>query len=193
MVEHASLMRALYSTPLPVHNRLVAGVEARVEHSEMEMILPAGRGYQYFSLFVQDEFRPIEQLILTGGARLETQLRTGLEFFDHLVLMPRASAVWLPAEGHSLRLAYGQAIFSKGAFIEFGEPRLYDGALNYYAGSPLDVEEPTHIWEVGYRGQLHDTLLVTLSYAFRLILSRTWAKTDEEGPSPHHLRTVRRG
>ena len=184
MIDQSGLVRALYTAPLPAQNRLAAAVEARIDHTNLEVLLPAGRNYQYLSLVIQDEFRPVEHLIFNGGARLETQLREGLGFFEHLAVMPRVSIVWLPVEGHSLRLAYGQGISFQGGFIEFGNPQLYRGRLNLYESNPQNLEEPTHIWEAGYRGQFSRTLLVTLSYTFRLILSRLWGGAGEDALVP---------
>ena len=121
-------------------------------------------------LFVQDEYRPWEPLILTASLRYDW-LKQGVQS-----LSPKAAVVFLPGEGMALKYLFGRS---------FRAPNAYE---SYYAGSgyqanPGLTEEQMYSNELIAEYQLDGHLRMTLSgfqYDYRDLIS---AYLDADGNS----------
>jgi len=110
-------------------------------------------------VFLHDEQRLFDQLLLTAGVRLDYNSLTPLTF------SPRLAAVWQFAGGHSLRLAFGQAFLKpaffntslhiKGTRPEPGFDGIEDFIKNQIGNEDLTNEKIT-AFETGYVGRLLD-------------------------------------
>lgn len=81
-----------------------------------------GTGQELFGSFIQNEWRPIQELIFTAGFRFDLQsvnakLPDGSQEPMRLNYSPRASIVFLPHPDHSIRIGGGLA-FRNPAFME---------------------------------------------------------------------------
>lgn len=102
-----------------------------------------------FSLFVQDQYKVLDDMTLTVGARVDSHPLTGVHF------SPRASAVYEPWEGHIFRASVARA-FRNPSFVEsyldlfIDEPPV---TITSRGDTDLDAEEMTS-FEVGYQTRL---------------------------------------
>ncbi len=113
--------------------------------------------FNLFSFFVQDEFRPFDNLAFTGGLRVDSHPDTGVHF------SPRFSAVYEPWENHMFRASVGQA-FRNPTFIEsyldttFTYPTPMPGVFvvtNLLGDDDIDAEQVT-TFELGYQTRTDD-------------------------------------
>ncbi len=107
-------LRTAYTLPTFHDNNLTIGLQARGIFNDVGdpahmMLLPPGRKQLLAGIFVEDNYRPIEPLILTAGLRLDTREMEATRAFRYLSFSPRASVVWLINADHSLRLEYASA------------------------------------------------------------------------------------
>lgn len=137
-----------------------------------EVDVPVEEGTKHFRLdqevlggvFVQDEFRPLDELILTADARFDKFSITPY------AISPRVNVTYIPFSGHSFRAAYGRAfrkpIYMEAQMIPKEIPYDLDVLLqmqsNIFIGNPLAKNEEIETVEFGYRGQLLDNLRVTV-------------------------------
>ena len=139
-------------------------------------------------LFVQDEQRLWDQLILTGGLRFDYNSITPYTF------SPRLAVVWRFTADQLIRLAFGRA-FRKPSFFNTsfhpatvkGEgltPKLGDFFKHSIGNDDLDNESIT-TFELGFRGRFLDgALTVEADGFFNLYRDTISFKTDIE---PHPL------
>ncbi|HEY4716349.1 MAG TPA: TonB-dependent receptor [bacterium] len=97
-------------------------------------------------LFLQDEFRPAENLILTLGYRYDWNSRTPA------AQSPRINITYSPFATGTFRLSYGRA-FRKPSFFEYGlEVAPLKEALGVTFSNPDLSNESVTTYEVGYVG-----------------------------------------
>ncbi|RME24679.1 MAG: TonB-dependent receptor, partial [Deltaproteobacteria bacterium] len=120
-------------------------------------------------LFVQDEQRFWDQLLLLGAVRLDYNSITPF------TVSPRAGLVWKPAKNHALRFHFGRA-FRKPSFVNTsihikttipspGFEGVVDFVHNSIGNENLDNERVTS-FEIGYRGAVLDGRLELDADAF---------------------------
>ena len=127
-----------------------------------------------YGVFVQDEFRPLEFLILYLGAWYDYNdvIKEQYIFSTELPgdLSPRFSAVYLLDPHHSLRASWGRA-FRKPSFWEYGL-ELEDFAIieaildGYFLRNPDAANEHIESYELDYLGQVHRRAQVSASLYF---------------------------
>jgi outer membrane receptor protein involved in Fe transport len=144
--------RAAYSAPVVARNQLSGGVQLRLAVNESSFIGPIGRTQALIGLFVEDSFRPIDQLIITVGLRADVRLMSNSPVPPSFPFSPRASVVWLINDAHSLRLDYGAA-FRAPVAIERAFNVVLDGTP-YVLGTPTLKDEETHAITLGYLGRI---------------------------------------
>jgi iron complex outermembrane recepter protein len=126
-------------------------------------------------VYVQDEWRIVDNLTLTTGLRLDASSLTRQPGFS-----PRAAAVWLPVQDHALRLSAGRA-YRKPTFAEsHGHFLLERGgddvpedllrrlqyALALGGGNPDLVNETSTALELGWRGRFLDGMAIVTTDLF---------------------------
>lgn len=137
-----------------------------------EVDVPVENGTKHFRLdreilggiFVQDEFRPVEEVILTADVRFDRFSITPY------AISPRVNATYFPFANHAFRAAYGRA-FRKPIYMEaqmipkeipYDLDVLFQMKSNIFIGNPLAKNEEIETVEFGYRGQILDNLRVTV-------------------------------
>lgn len=130
--------------------------------------VPDDRSLQLFSGFVQDSIRLLDDVVVTVGVKLEHNDFSGLE------VQPSARVLWNPAVGHAIWAAASRAVRTParadrssvgpvGAVPPFG---MMPGVLITTQGSSdFDVEKMLS-FELGYRGQVTETLTVDFAAFF---------------------------
>ncbi len=137
-----------------------------------EVDIPVENGTKHFRLdrevlggvFVQDEFRPLDELILTADVRFDKFSITPY------AISPRVNVTYIPFSRHAFRTAYGRAfrkpIYMEAQMIPKEIPYDLDVLLqmesNIFIGNPLAKNEEIETVELGYRGQILDNLRVTI-------------------------------
>lgn len=108
--------------------------------------LPGDRKLHWTNLFAQDEFAVSENLTVTLGAKLESNVYTGVEFLPNLRL------AWKPSGDQLLWGALSRAVRAPSRIDrEFYFP----GRPPYFInGGPNVQSEVAYVTEVGYRAQL---------------------------------------
>jgi iron complex outermembrane receptor protein len=118
------------------------------------------------SLFVQDQYRLLDDMTLTTGIRIDSHPLTGLHF------SPRASLVYEPWENHIFRASVARA-FRNPSFVEsYLDLNILLGpglSLISVGNRDLDAEEITS-FEIGYQTRLVDSKLHFKADAFFNIL-----------------------
>lgn len=153
-------------------HKLMLGLEAqRSPHQDQDLLTPddpAANRYipssgSRVGLYLQDEWRAGDSLLLTLGLRVDRNSVTGVK------TSPRVAAIWQPGPSTTLRALHGRAHRAPNAF-----ERLYDDGLSQVAnpalgGERIDTSELVADHRVGaslllraslYRWSLRD--LVTL-------------------------------
>ncbi len=136
-------------TPSPRH-KVIWGAGYRQSRSEAEPTAlirfdPTARKLSWANLFVQDEVRVSSRLRVTLGAKLETNVYTGLEFLPTLrgaFTLPNDALVWTSLS----RAVRAPARLDRELF--------FPGAAPFtITGGPTFVSEVAKVVEVGYRAK----------------------------------------
>jgi iron complex outermembrane recepter protein len=150
-----------YSVPLGRH-LVSAGISARFNAFESTELLGGDRDQLLFGAFIQDEYRLLDNLTATVGARLDTHPEAGT------TVSPRASLVYTPWADHAFRASVGSAFRNPTVFENFvstnvptGLPPPAPATARLIGNRDLD---PMRIisYEVGYQTFLFDRLRVTV-------------------------------
>lgn len=145
-----------YSSPI-ILEEVDIPVEGGTKHFRLDQEVLGG-------IFLQDEFRPIDELILTADARFDKFSITPY------AISPRVNATYIPFSRHAFRAAYGRA-FRKPIYMEaqmvpkeipYDLDVLFNIQSNIFIGNPLAKNEEIETLEFGYRGQILDNLRVTI-------------------------------
>jgi outer membrane receptor protein involved in Fe transport len=141
-------------------NLLIAGVNYRWVTMLSEVNEPEAIYQHRAGVFLHDEQRLFEDLLLTAGLRLDYNSLTRKQLFT---FSPRLAAVYQFAEGHSARLAFGQA-FLKPAFFNSSfhikgvkEEPGFEGIADFIkdqVGNEDLTNEKIMAFEAGYVGRL---------------------------------------
>jgi len=103
------------------------------------------------------EFRPIENVILTGSARGDWN---SVIKKDPWTLSPRVSLIYSPVKDHTFRASWGIA-FRKPSFLEYGM-RMQDLSQLLRLSNPDLVNEVNRSTEFGYAARLTDRIKMNL-------------------------------
>jgi outer membrane receptor protein involved in Fe transport len=150
---------------LPWQNILAGGIDYRHGFTAVQGDSSGyrdSRTVNELGVFVQDEYRPFEPLILTGSVRYD-HLNAGLQ-----TLNPKAAAVWLPAEGLALKYLFGRSFRAPNAYER------YYGGLGY-SPNPLLKEEVMYSNELVAEYQIDHgiTMMVTgFNYDYRDLINQ---------------------
>lgn len=148
-------INATYASPSFYHNRLVGGAQLRLlnaEASDSAKLVPGGGFQQDYSLFAEDQFRPWNWLIMTGGLRAEVRIAQKLEPTARFNLSPHGAVVVVPAEGHSLRIEYATAYRNPSVFEAFDTSKVPANGITTSIPNPRLLPEENQQLSFGYRG-----------------------------------------
>ncbi|HEX7951797.1 MAG TPA: TonB-dependent receptor [Burkholderiales bacterium] len=118
----------------------------RIDNIPLVAFLPADRNLEWVNLFVQDEIALIgDRLKLTGGAKVEHNPYTGVEF------MPSVRLAWKLTPQQLLWSAYSRAVRTPSRL----DRELYSPANPPFvlAGGPDFQSEVADVYELGYKAQ----------------------------------------
>jgi len=107
--------------------------------------VPGARTLQWANVFVQDEYRASEQLRLTGGAKVETNVYTGAEFLPTLRAtydVGSPGTLWASAS----RAVRAPARLDRDFYFPAKPPYIIEGG-------PTFDSEVANVLELGLRGQ----------------------------------------
>ncbi len=164
---------------LAQNNNLLIGGNYRLITFDAEQLKP---GYQTFyqhlaGAFIQDEYKPVKQVILNAGIRFDIQdvNDDNKEIKDEknrYNFSPRASFTFLPVEDHYLRLAVGTA-FRNPAFFESDIRTVIVPEGEKYlkatlGGSNITVNQPVSKTGIDYYGnrELDPEQIVTVDLGY---------------------------
>lgn len=149
-----------HSMPLATHHRLIWGVGYQTSHDKLEQdgfvlsSVPAARGVEVLSFFVQDEIELIQdELFFTVGSKFDENDFTGFEF------QPSARVVWTPNEREAVWGAVSRAIRRPTRVNDDLAIRVLDpmgspfGVHPMLIGNTAYVSEDLLAFELGYRAQ----------------------------------------
>jgi len=150
-------------------NLLIAGGNYRWIRGQSDETSPGVMSQHRIGVFIHDEQRLFEQLILTGGIRFDYNNITPF------TVSPRLAAVWRFTEDQRLRLAFGMA-FRKPSFINssvhlkniYPEPAFPEFETffkNAIGNDDLENESITTL-EAGYHGRFLESRLTLEANAF---------------------------
>jgi outer membrane receptor protein involved in Fe transport len=140
----------------------ISGVNLRYTTLDWDKILLAPYDEARGAIFTQVQWRPWEELQITGGLRLD------LNTLTDSALSPRIAAIFLPWKSHSFRLSYGLAFRKPSAY----ETKAHVEIEDYNPATPEIVEvartqigneqlrnEKVHSFEAGWRASFLDNRL----------------------------------
>lgn len=142
--------------PHAAHRVLLgAGYRTALDRSETPSpalaFIPGDRTLSWGHAFAQDEFALSDDLSLTFGAKVETNVYTGAEFLPNLRL------AWQPQPHRLLWGALSRAVRAPARIDrDFYQPAQPPHFI--LAGGPEFVSETAHVVELGYREQSSDAL-----------------------------------
>ena len=102
-------LRSVYALPTFHGNSLTVGAQTRLSLNSASYPLLGPVNQFLTSIFAEDTYRPIRQLVLTAGLRLDNTITFGLPAFREFHVSPRAAVTWLISDEHSLRMEYASA------------------------------------------------------------------------------------
>lgn len=129
-------------------NSIIAGASYRI--NTLDSKITAGYHHQeLWGLYLQDDFRPVEGLLFTVGARHDHHPLVGEN------LSPRAAVIYKPGERHSLRLSYTTS-FSLPTFTQsyLSKDYVLNGIQITGKGNRDVGPEKMRSWDAGYQGQI---------------------------------------
>jgi iron complex outermembrane receptor protein len=126
-------------------NSLIGGLSYRINTVDSE-ILGGHHQQGIHGIYLQDDFRPTDGLLLTAGARYDRHPLVGWN------LSPRVAAIYTPSEGHTLRLSYTTA-YSLPTFSQSYLNKRWEGFLVGKGNKDVD-EEKIRSLEAGYHVQM---------------------------------------
>ncbi len=141
-----------YSPPRFYKNRLLVGVQAHWFDLDWALVRPEGRFQHFYGLFATDEYRPIDNLILSAGLRVEGHESAAYSGLGQITLAPRGSIVFLPKPGQTIRAEISQSYLNPAPIYNFVQ-------LNYEGLQlliPNEKVQPEGQWmaSLGYRGYI---------------------------------------
>lgn len=144
---------AQYRTPKFFNNQIIVGTQIRLYNVGQYGVPKDAELQQFYGLFAEDTWRPIEKLIFTLGARVETNENKLLRPFQRFNVAARFSAVYLPSENHSLRLEVASSFRNPTpieSFIDLVSP---DGVPELRGRVNLKTEHMQQV-SLGYNGRI---------------------------------------
>ncbi|MCC6809233.1 MAG: TonB-dependent receptor [Deltaproteobacteria bacterium] len=145
---------AQYRTPkFLLNNQLSVGTQIRFAYIGQQGIPEDARFQHVYGLFAEDTWRPIDKLVFTLGARIETNESPRLRAFSRFNVAPRGSIVWLVNDDHALRLEAASAFRNPSVFESFSDAIAEDG-LPWYHGNPTTRSEQILQISLGYNGRI---------------------------------------
>jgi iron complex outermembrane receptor protein len=114
------------------------------------VFMPASRSLDWGNLFVQDEIQLTDAVDLTLGAKVESNVYTGVEF------LPSVRLAWKPADNHLIWGAASRAVraparLDRDFFLYLQLPRT--PLIPVIRGGPDFESEVSNVYELGYRAQ----------------------------------------
>ena len=160
-------------------NLMIAGGNYRWIRGQSDETQPGEMNQHRIGIFVHDEQRLFEQLILTAGLRFDwnniTDGNVCIPKMPCINITPRVAGVWRFAEDQRLRLAFGMA-FRKPSFINssvhlknvYPEPAFpeFETFFNNAIGNEDLKNESITTLEAGYHGRFLDSRLTLEASAF---------------------------
>ncbi len=144
-------------------NRLTFGGNVRWNNFASDVLADPSANEYRFGVYLQDEYRPVDSLVLAAGARLDYYLFesplcaeiapsvscNGAYQSVSPQVSPRASVVYTPVRNQTFRLTYGNA-FRKPAFFERQMQVAALERLNLNFANPELPNEKVTAYEFGY-------------------------------------------
>ena len=159
-----------YTAFLGRRNRITGGSTYLFNRFHSDILINSPQWEHRFGFFAQDEFRPVEQLIVYLGARYDyndtTEEQTIFGSKINGDLSPRVSIVYLYNPQHSFRASAGRA-FRKPSFFESGlNLEAFQSLGIEFIYSPWVTNEHINSYEIAYHGQPHRRLELSATAFF---------------------------
>ncbi len=136
----------------PIDNHIITwGFNYRHNRVTSHEIIGNDEQEDLLSLFVQDQYKMLENMTITAGVRFDSHPLTGTH------LSPRLSAVYEPWESHIFRASVARA-FRNPSFVESFLDLNIDGAVIATGNRDVDAEEMTS-FELGYQTKFMENRL----------------------------------
>ena len=143
---------AQFDTAFGSKNQLTVGAELIFENLESQRITGGEKDVTTDSLFFQNEFRPMENLALVLGGRLDYHSEFGTHF------SPKLSGMYRVTPDVTIRTSYGQGFRApdfKDLYLDFSNPTSGYQVL----GNPDLQPESSGNWNLGVEYQFKSALL----------------------------------
>ena len=143
---------AQFDTVLGSKNQLTVGAELIFENLESQRITGGEKDVTTDSLFFQNEFRPMANLALVLGGRLDYHSEFGTHF------SPKLSGMYHVTRNVTVRTSYGQGFRApdfKDLYLDFSNPTSGYQVL----GNPELQPESSGSWNLGVEYQFKSSLL----------------------------------
>jgi iron complex outermembrane receptor protein len=187
---HNSETRLEYSRFLGQKNRLTAGITYLFNRFDTKAIVTSPQWEHRGGVYLQDEFRPVEDLLVYVGARYDYNSATqdqdiagsGIEGD----FSPRVSLVYLLGSNQSVRASFGRA-FRKPSFFEsqmhlktFQQFENLEAFSSYadFLYSPDVRNEHVNNYELGYFNQFSRRYTLTAAVFFNQYLDTLYFAED---------------
>ncbi len=141
-----------YATPTFLRNRLLAGFQVRVLNITGAGLLASGQNQGISGVFVEDEFRPIDPLILTAGVRVEDREAQAFRGFSRLTAAPRGAIVFIAAPGHSIRAEFTTAFRDPSPLEQFSTLTDSSKTLTFIQPNVAVLPEQNLMGQLSYQG-----------------------------------------
>lgn len=144
-------LRGVYALATFYGNSLTVGAQTRLSLLETTYALAYPGTQWLFGVFAEDTYRPVEQLVLTAGVRLDITHRVAES--TSVTASPRATVVWLINDRHSLRADYAMAFQTPQAIERIGTLQSSDGYV-FVQGDPTLKNMVIHNFSLAWLGRI---------------------------------------
>jgi iron complex outermembrane receptor protein len=165
--ENQSTLSLLYQFPL-FENKLTTtvGLEGEALFLSTEEIVSEIDNMQFASVYLQEQYKLFEEVMLTGGVRLN------LQFLDGdvtSIVIPTAGIVYAPTDEHVIRFNYSRGYMNPCFMEAYSNVYLPDSTVGVISSNIEMKPSKTYSFDLGYQYILKDKLSLKASLFYTVL------------------------
>jgi iron complex outermembrane receptor protein len=178
--ENQSTLSLLYQFPL-FEDALTTtvGLEGEALFLSTKEIVSEVDNLQFASVYLQEQYQLFEEVMLTGGARLNLQFLKG---DATSIIIPTAGIVYAPTEEHVIRFNYARGYMNPCFMEAYANVYLPNSTVGVIS-SNMDLRpSKTYSFDLGYQYILKDKLSVKISAYYAALEDLSELTQNTENP-----------
>jgi outer membrane receptor for ferrienterochelin and colicin len=167
VAESDTTLSLLYQFPMLDQTlTTTVGLEGELLFLSVEELLSEVDNLQFASVYLQEQYQLLDELMITGGVRLNLQFLKG---DATSIVIPTAGVVYAPTEEHVIRFNYSRG-YMNPAFMEAYSNVYLPNSTVGVISSNIDLRpSKTYSLDLGYQYILKDTLSLKVSLFYTVL------------------------